>query len=53
MAHAVEAGGVGELRRHLKDDAVSWAVIAFAPGYPYGEGSRKFAFLTCVARWER
>ena len=47
VAHGYE-GGLTALRGHLADDAVSWCAFAFAPGYPYGEGSIKFAFLTCV-----
>jgi len=42
------SGGLAALRAHLADDAVSWACVGFAPGYPYGEGARKFASLTCV-----
>ena len=41
-------GGLAALRGHLADDAVSWAVLAFSPGFPYGEGSVKLASLTCV-----
>ena len=40
---AGEAGGLGAVRAHLADDAVTWAVFAFAR-----EGGRKFAFLCCV-----
>ena len=43
-----DTGGLAALRCHLADDAVIWAVFAFLPGYPYGEGSRKMAFFTCV-----
>jgi hypothetical protein len=42
------SGGLAALRAHLADDAVSWACVGFAPGYPYGEGATKFASLTCV-----
>ena len=41
-------GGLAAMRPHLADDAVSWAAFSFVAGYPYGEGSRKAAFLTCV-----
>ena len=43
-----ELGGLTELRSHLADDAVIWVCFSFSPGYPYGDGSRKMAFLTCV-----
>ena len=41
-------GGLGALRAHLADDAVTWAAFSFEAGFPYGEGSRKCAFLVCV-----
>jgi hypothetical protein len=43
-----EAGGLPALRAHLAEDAVTWAVLAFSPGPPHGEGSRRYAALTCV-----
>jgi len=47
--HATGAeGGLTALRAQLADDAVSWCALNFAPGYPYGEGGVKQAFLTCV-----
>jgi len=47
--HATGAeGGLAALRAQLADDAVSWCAFNFAPGYPYGEGGVKQAFLTCV-----
>lgn len=42
------SGGLGALREHFAENAVSFGVFAFVPGYPYGEGTRKFAFLVCV-----
>lgn len=47
VAHG-EAGGLAALRAHLADDAVTWAVFAYAPGAPHGEGTRKHAALTVV-----
>jgi len=47
VAHS-DAHGLSSLRPHLTDDAVTYAVFAFSPGYPYGEGNRKLAFLTVV-----
>jgi hypothetical protein len=47
VSHGLE-GGLPALRPHLADDAVSWAVFSFSPGFPHGEGSRKLASLTCV-----
>jgi hypothetical protein len=47
--HATGAeGGLAALRAQLADDAVSWCAFNFSPGYPYGEGSVKQAFLTCI-----
>lgn len=47
VAHGQE-GGLGALRASLSEDTLSWCVFSFSPGYPYGEGSKKLAFLTCV-----
>ena len=41
-------GGLAALRAHLAEDAVTWAAFSFEAGYPYGEGSRKCAFLVCI-----
>ena len=41
-------GGLAALCAHLAEDAVTWAAFSFEAGYPYGEGSRKCAFLVCI-----
>ena len=47
VAHS-DVGGLSSLRSHLADDSVTYAAFAFSPGYPYGEGTRKMAFVTVV-----
>jgi len=45
-----QEGGLGALRASLSEDTLSWCIFSFSPGYPYGEGSKKLAFLTCVGK---
>ena len=45
-----EEGGLEALKTNLADDTITWVVFSFIPGYPYGEGSKKLAFLTCVGQ---
>jgi hypothetical protein len=45
-----QEGGLSALRSSLSDDSLSWCIFSFSPGYPYGEGSRKLAFITCVGK---
>jgi hypothetical protein len=49
VAHG-EEGGLEALKTHLTDDTITWVIFSFIPGYPYGEGSKKLAFLTCVGQ---